>query len=145
MKRFARFVSSLPFSGKIAVRPALYNVYLSTTTWERRKHFGYAVGFLIAMALIHAFIASMAASFTMQAVAPVFVKAYTALFALINASVALTQTYLTWRVVRFYFSRKPFPRSYRMAPDYDDEECRFMVFVTLTGGLLFILVTILFS
>ena len=135
MKSCAQLVGKLPFAGKITLRPFIFGLYLSTTKERRRTAWLNLLALLIIFSLGHGKQVRMGIKICEYGV-PVWVRAIGALYAMINASVILTQVYLAYRITRFYF-RGPLPRMDRTYVEYSAAQTMTMTAVTLGGQILF--------
>lgn len=96
------------------------------------------------MIFLHGSIAWVSGTLAFKTSLPMLLRTYVAIFALINACVSLTQTYLAWRVTRFMFTTQPFAKRLRPAPAYSTRESASMVILTTSGGLFFLLIVVFF-
>jgi hypothetical protein len=102
MKSFTRFVGRLPFSGKLLIRQFVFGLYRSTTKTERRRKYLSLVILLSIYVPVHV----LQAVLGIQALdfnAPIWVKVFMSLYALINISVVLVQISLGFRATKFCF------------------------------------------
>lgn len=137
MKGFSKFIGKLPFAGKIWIRPLALKVYQSTTASERRQKFLYLMAILVLFVLSHA-IQAMAGIYALSFDSSFWAKAISALFAVVNVCVVLTQIYLGIRVTHFCICA-PYPRVKRTGNNYSTVEVVTMFAVTSSGQIIFCL------
>lgn len=134
MKWFTKFVGRLPLSGKMPIRLLVFGLYHSTTAVERRKSYLYILTILVFFVLLHVVQAIMGIQ-VLGFNSPIWAKAISGLYALVNVFVVLTQLHLGFRTTRFFF-RGLYPRSKRSYIDYSGAEVAMAV--TLVGQIVFL-------
>jgi hypothetical protein len=136
MKSFAKLIDKLPFAGKLTIHPVIFGLYQSTTKEERRSSYLQILGLLILFILFHVLQVNMGIK-ALEFNAPVWVKVVSALYAIANTCIVLTQIYLVFRTTRFYFCA-PLPRMMREYAGYSDVQAVTMIAVTLGGQIIFL-------
>lgn len=135
MKKFARLIGRLPFCGKLAIQPLTFKLYESMTVKERKHNYLKLCALLVIFILCH--VSQVRMGFNGWSFnAPIPFKIASALYAIINASVVLTQIYLTYRVSRFFFC-SPLPRAKREYALYPPKEVLLMLLVTYGGQIVY--------
>ncbi|PWU24001.1 hypothetical protein C5B42_01100 [Candidatus Cerribacteria bacterium 'Amazon FNV 2010 28 9'] len=135
MKRFIRFINSLPFCGKVAIQPVVYHLYESTTRKERRLWFVGLVILLGNLVYFHSANAIAGLQVVMHA-PPLWAGVICGIYALANICVVMAQIALGIRAFKFLLkgSYSRVKRQHKLTPL---NEVIFMVVVTAGGQLLF--------
>jgi hypothetical protein len=143
MESFAKLIGKLPFAGKIAIRLIIFSFYQSMTAQKRRWNYLWLMLLLVFFVLFHGVQAQMgieALSFD----APYVVKVVSALYAVANVCVVLTQMYLGFRATHFLFCA-PYPRMQRRDRGYSAANTAIMFAITLGGQTIFCFLYNLYS
>lgn len=135
MKRFARFIGTLPFLGRMKIRPRAYAFYLSTTRTQRRQNFTHLLVLLMFFVLLHAYLAWFG-FYAMNFESPFWVKGIYGFYALVNSCVALVQVHLSFRAYIF-LHKELYPQAKRSYPKWTSTEELIMWVVTLGGNVIF--------
>lgn len=143
MKKFTKFIGKFPFSGKISIRSLVFSLYQSTTVVERRKSYLRLVALLVLFVLVHGVQAGMGVQ-VLGFDSPIWAKAISGLYALINICVVLAQVHLGFRTTQFFF-KGLFPRRRRSYVEYSGAEANVMCTVTLGGQIIFLLLYLLYK
>lgn len=105
MKRFARFIGKLPFSGKYPVRDSMIDVVRSSTPEERRIAAIKCLSFLALYVALHAFQLWLGVRLV-RVSTDLLPKSVGVVFALVNFCVVLTQSYQFCRMVKLLIRRR---------------------------------------
>jgi len=136
MKKFAQLIGRLPFAGKMAIRPLIFALYSSTKKVERRNSYLLLMSLLIMYILLHGVQMKMGIR-ALEFESPTWAKVISALYAITNFCVVLTQIQLCYRATRF-FMRGLYPRVKRSYVENSRLEIAIMLAVTLGGQIIFL-------
>lgn len=136
MKSFAKFISRLPFTGKISIKQLVFGLYQATTPEERRRSYLKLAALLVLFILPHAVQMKMGIS-ALGFNSPIWAKGVSALYALANSCVVLTQIHLGYRTTRFFFWGL-YPRAKRSYAKHSGTEVAIIRAVTLGGQIIFL-------
>lgn len=137
MKRYSKFVGKLPFSGKIAIKECLVNLYTQETLKDRLKVFSGVVLFLLLFIFAHLMQSSMGVTLflTTDFVA---VKIMALVYAAVNLMVSIEQVYLLIRSTYFIIrTRKSMRIGKSREAKTTKREVVLAVIVTLAGQIIF--------
>lgn len=136
MKGFTKFIGRLPFAGKMSIKPLVFGLYQSTTQEERQWAYAKLAGLLVAFILLHGVQMTMGVE-ALEFDSPIWAKVVSALYAIVNFCVVLTQLHLGYRTTRFYF-KGLYPKTKRGYTEHSGNEVAIMLAVTLGGQIIFL-------
>lgn len=136
MKGFAKLIGRLPFAGKMSIKSLVFGLYQSTTREERQWSYAKLAGLLVLFILLHGVQMKMGIR-ALEFDSPIWAKVVSAIYAIANFCVVLTQIHLGYRTTRFFF-RGLYPRVKRSYTEHSGTEVAIMLVVTLGGQIIFL-------
>jgi hypothetical protein len=144
MKKFAKFISSLPFSGKIALGKLVFAVYFARTFSERKRAFIKVLVILILFLLGHTQQALMGFE-GIHSHAPIWIMPIFFLYFLTNTGVVITQIYVTYRVTKFYLGNNYPKENKNILKKISEKSAKRMSIFTWLGQIIFIVPYIIYT
>lgn len=140
MKKFVYFVNSIPFAGKLTIRPFAYCYWHANTVRKKAFWFAGLVALLVVLITAHVSQAQMGFA-NFNPAKSVLLNTIFIFYGMVNLAVSFAQAHLLMRAIGFLF--KSLPKKTTKYVEASGQTMLLCIAVTFSGQIIFIVASFL--